>query len=57
VIKGRDYLLEYMKSKGGWYLLIDEKDYLKNKIDKIEGVKVIYQEGDHMLLTNKEVGK
>jgi len=57
-IKGRDYLLECMKSKGRWYLLIEEKDFfLKNKIDKTEGVNVIYQERDHMLLTNKEVGK
>jgi 4-amino-4-deoxy-L-arabinose transferase-like glycosyltransferase len=57
VIKGRDNLLECMKSKGGWYLLIDEKDYLKNQIEITKRSKVIYQEGDHMLLTNKEAGK
>jgi hypothetical protein len=57
VIKGRDNLLEYMKGNGRRYFLIDEKDYLKNQIDKIERAKVIYREGNHFLLTNKEAGE
>ena len=53
LIRGRDNLLEYMNQQGRWYLMIDEKQYVKNKDEITKQSKFIYREGNRLLLTNK----
>jgi len=54
-VKNRAALSEYINQQGTWFLILDEKDYKKNQNDIENKARIIYREGEHLLLTNKKL--
>jgi 4-amino-4-deoxy-L-arabinose transferase-like glycosyltransferase len=48
-------LSEYINQQGTWFLILDEKDYKKYQNDIENKARIIYREGEHLLLTNKQL--
>ena len=51
-VKNRNKLIAYINQDGRWFCTIDEKDYAKNQNELAKKSKIIYREGEHILLTN-----
>lgn len=54
-VKNRAALSEYINQHGTWFLVLDDKDYNKYQNDIGNKARIIYREGEHLLLTNKQV--
>ena len=54
-VKNRAALGEYINQPGTWFLILDERDYKKHIIDIGNKARIIYREGEHLLLTNKKL--
>ncbi|MCX5903052.1 MAG: glycosyltransferase family 39 protein, partial [Proteobacteria bacterium] len=53
-VKNRAALSEYINQPGKWFLILDAKDYKKNQNEIENKARIIYREGEHLLLTNKK---
>jgi thioredoxin-related protein len=53
-VKNRAALSEYINQQGIWFLILDEKDYKKYQNEIENKARIIYREGEHLLLTNKK---
>jgi 4-amino-4-deoxy-L-arabinose transferase-like glycosyltransferase len=54
-VKNRAALSGYINQAGTWFLILDEKDYKKYQNDIENKARIIYREGDHLLLSNKQL--
>jgi hypothetical protein len=54
-VKNQAALSEYIKQRNDWFLVMDDKDYQKYQAVLGGKAHVIYREGEHLLLTNKQV--
>jgi 4-amino-4-deoxy-L-arabinose transferase-like glycosyltransferase len=54
-VKNKAALLAYINQPGTWFLILDEKDYNKYKNEIGNKARIVYREGEHLLLTNKKL--